>query len=73
MFSYYLSFLFFALILFLDLFRERLKETDCDGDIDEMVKQLPAYLADRALDLAGGRGISQRARRSKKYKKILQK
>lgn len=33
-----------------------------------MVKSLPAYLADRALDLGGGRSISSRAKRFKRCK-----
>ncbi|XP_029664709.1 uncharacterized protein LOC115236412 [Formica exsecta] len=62
------------LMLAQNLYRERLKHGNYEGDIDGMVKSLPAYLSDRALDF-GGRSISSRAKRSKKSKNnnILQK
>ncbi|XP_067203692.1 uncharacterized protein [Linepithema humile] len=39
---YYLSLVFY----FIDLFRERLKNDNYEGDIDQMIKLLPAYLSD---------------------------
>ncbi|XP_067206763.1 uncharacterized protein [Linepithema humile] len=56
------------LMLAQNLFRERLKNDNYEGDIDQMIKSLPAYLSDRALDLGGGRSTSSRAKHSKKYK-----
>lgn len=58
----------YLFFVFIDLYRERLKHNDCEDDIDEMVKSLPAYLSDRALDLGGGRGTSSREKRSSKRK-----
>ncbi|XP_067205956.1 uncharacterized protein [Linepithema humile] len=56
------------LMLAQNLFRERLKNDNYEGDIDQMIKSLPAYLSDRALDLGGERSTSSRAKHSKKYK-----
>ncbi|XP_024878855.1 uncharacterized protein LOC112459121 [Temnothorax curvispinosus] len=54
------------LMLAQNLYRQRLKDSNYEADIDEAVKSLPAYLADRALDLEGGRNITSRAKRFKK-------
>lgn len=75
-FSYYYHYYKLSLIFyFIDLLRERLKNENYEGDIDQMVKSLPAYLLDRALDLGGGKSTSSRAKRLKKYKdkNILQR
>jgi len=45
-----------------------LEDAQYKGDIDEMVKSLPAYLSDRALDLGGGRNTSSHTKRFKKCK-----
>lgn len=75
-FSYYYHYYKLSLVFyFIDLLREQLKNENYEGDIDQMVKSLPAYLSDRALDLGGGRSTSSRAKHSKKYKdkNILQR
>lgn len=50
------------------MYRQRLKDGDYEGNIDEGVKSLPAYLADRALDLGEGKSIVSRAKHFKKSK-----
>lgn len=75
-FSYYYHYYnLFLVFYFIDLLRERLKNENYEGDIDKIVKSLPAYLSDRALDLGGGGSTSSRAKRLKKYKdkNILQR
>jgi len=66
MFSFYINYLSFS--FFIGLYRQRLEDAHYEGNIDEMIKSLPAYLSDRALDLGGGRSISSRIKRFKKCK-----
>lgn len=61
MFFSFITYLFYF-SRFIDLYRGRLEEDNCEGDIDAMVKALPAC---RASDLGGGRGKS----RTKNFKK----
>lgn len=52
--------------MFFIFYKERLIRNKYEGDIDKIIKALPAYLSDRALDLTGGRGTASRAKRLKK-------
>ncbi|XP_018397246.1 PREDICTED: uncharacterized protein LOC108775393 [Cyphomyrmex costatus] len=53
------------LVLAQTLYRERLKQKKYEGDIEKKVKSLPAYLSDRALDLAEARGTTSHKRLQK--------